>query len=116
MNSLPKPLSCQTECLAAKQTASPMADANQLPAAVQIALDQIALFLTDSGKEMLAKLVRQDDGYPQLVSTLEKLCKCALAWRASSQPPGAADDDSGLSKAGFSPETERQFEVKLEGA
>ena len=115
MNTIPKSPSCQVECPAAKQTTSPATDPNQLPEAVQIALGQIAHFLNDSGQEMLAKLMQQDDGYPQLVVMLEKLCKSALGWREpSSETPESGDVRSG--KGGFSPETERQFEVKLEGA
>lgn len=115
MNSLPKPPLCPTGCPAVTQTDSPARDPNQLPAAVQTALDQIAQFLNDSGREMLAKLLQQDDGYPQLVHTLEKLCKCALAWRDSSQALPDSGAGSRSAKAGFSPQTEREFKVQLEG-
>ena len=62
---------------ASRDNASTRAEATSYPAALQIALEQLAAGLRQYGDASLASLFEEKDGYPKKIVALEKLCKCA---------------------------------------
>jgi hypothetical protein len=83
-------------------------------APLDLALSQISDALKTSGKERLAALVAENNGYAQMIWLLEKLSKCSLEWVEHAE---RAPDSSGAQKMreGISLETEHQLKLKLEG-
>ena len=84
------------------------------PQTLDLALAQIAEVLKTSGKERLAALVADDNGYAQMIWLLEKLSKCSLEWTEYARSAPASSQTATIHE-GISPDTENELRRKLEG-
>jgi hypothetical protein len=92
-------------------SASSRAEASGYPAALQIALEQLAAGLRQHGDASLASLFEEKDGYPKIIVALEKLCKCAVEFdQLRDGGPKGIPGTKGISK-----ETDAQLTSKLQG-
>jgi hypothetical protein len=93
------------------QGASTSAERSGYPAALQIALEQLAAGLRQHGDASLACLFEDKEGYPKIIVALEKLCKCAVEFdQLREGDPKAMPGTKGISK-----ETDAQLTSKLQG-
>jgi hypothetical protein len=92
-------------------TPTPENETPQPPELLVLALSQIAEFLKASGKDRLSALAARPDGYAQIIWLLEKVSKASLEWREQQ----GFKEPVLVSGQGISPETQKQFEQKLEG-
>jgi len=96
---------------ASSRDASTQVAASGYPAALQIALEQLAAGFRQHGDASLACLFEEKDGYPKIIVALEKLCKCAVEFdQLRDGDPKAMPGIKGISK-----ETDAQLTSKLQG-
>ena len=80
---------------------------NPAPEALQLALAQIAAVLKTNGVQKLDDLIKEKDGYIQIIWLLEKLAKASLDWEQLGHP-------SAIEAPGLSSTTQHELQLKLE--
>ena len=87
------------------------AETSRYPAALQIALEQLAAAFREHGQAALARLFEDKEGYPKVIVALEKLCKCAVEFeQLHEETTKATPGIKGISK-----ETDSELTRKLQG-
>jgi len=81
---------------------------------LQLALEQLHAALKKFGAAQSENLITgEKSGYAQFVAALEKLSKMALDWEERKK---AQAENASAKPPGYSPETQREMELKIEGS